>query len=41
MFVGIEILAQAKLRFLRRLKEDLLHWTPRAQLVDGERPPLP
>ena len=40
MFVGIEILAQAKLRFLRRLKEDLLHWISRAQLVDGERAAL-
>ena len=40
MLVGIEILAQAKLRFLRRLQEDLLHGIVGAQLVDGERAAL-
>ena len=40
MLVGIEILAQAKLRFLRRLQEDLLNGIVGAQLVDGERAAL-
>src|SRR5262245_61841932 len=40
MFVGIEILAQAELRFLRSLQEDLLHRIAGARLVDGERSAL-
>jgi hypothetical protein len=40
MLVGIEILAQAELRFLRRLQEDLLHRIAGARLVDGQRPAL-
>ena len=37
VLVGIEILAQAKLGFLRRLQEGLLHRIVGAQFVDGER----
>ena len=40
MLVGIEILAQAELRFLRGLQEDLLYRIAGARLVDGERPAL-
>ena len=40
MLVGVEILAQAELRFLRGLQEDLLHRIAAARLVDGERPTL-
>ena len=40
MLVGIEILAQAELRFLRGLQEDLLHRIAGARLVDGERAAL-
>ncbi|MEH2558577.1 hypothetical protein V1286_006106 [Bradyrhizobium algeriense] len=40
VLVGVEILAQPKLRFLRGLQEDLLHRIAAARLVDGERPAL-
>ena len=40
MVVGIEILAQAELRFLRGLQESLLHGISGAQFVDGERAAL-
>src|SRR5664279_4258401 len=40
MLVGIEILAQAELRFLRALQEGLLHRIVGAQFVDVKRPAL-
>ena len=40
MLLGIKILAQAELRFLRGLQEYLLHGIAAARLVDGERPAL-
>ena len=40
MILGVEILANAKLRLARGLKEDLLHRIAGAQLVDVKRPVL-
>ncbi len=37
MLVGVEILAQAELRFLCGLQEDLLHRIAAARLLDGQR----
>ena len=40
VILGVEILANAELRFLRRLPEDLVHGVAGAQLVDAERSAL-
>ena len=40
VFVGVEILAQAKLGFLRRLQKNLLHRIAGVRLVDRERAAL-